>query len=161
MASQGSAPANNGSITGALMEGLVRLYVSNEGIATVTLNDPINLNSLSATLIAELRVQLNEVHRLIGTGNVQGVIVHANGPNFCVGGGAAADGCSQWPTIVNQVTLYPNMCGDVQKIMKSRHSFPVLNDTGGCCQQCRKCHLLARRAHDCNLARQSYRRVKT
>ena len=103
--SRGSAPTSIKSTNDARMEGLVTLDVSEGGIATVTLNDPTKFNSLSAALIAELRMQLNEVHRLVGSGQVQVMTMRANGPNFCVGGGGAAGGQIQWPTFVTQVIL--------------------------------------------------------
>ena len=85
------------------MKGVVTLDVSEAGVATIALHDPTNFNSLSAELIQELAVQLQEVHRLVDIGDVQSMVLQAHGPHFCVGGGAAASGKAQWPTIVNQV----------------------------------------------------------
>ena len=103
--SRGSSRTDSRSTINAQTKGLVTLDVSQGGIATVTLNDPTKFNSLSAALIAELRVQLNEVHRLVGIGQVEVMFLRANGPNFCVGGGGAASGQTQWPAIVTQVII--------------------------------------------------------
>ena len=132
LVSRGSAPTNITSAIVARTEGLVTLDISEGEIATVTLNDPTKLNSLSAALIADLRIQLNEVHRLVGIGQVQVMILRANGPNFCVGGGGAAGGQTQWPAIVNQVILIQK---SVVMCIRSpnRATFPpeCVHNTGG------------------------------
>ena len=82
---------------------LVTLQVSEASVAIVTMNDPTNFNNLSATLVQALRVQLHEVHRLIVVGEVQAMVLQANGLHFCVGGGAADRSTTSWSGIVRKV----------------------------------------------------------
>ena len=86
-----------------LLQGLVTLQVSEAGVAIVTMNDPTNFNSLSATLMHDLGAQLHEVRRLVVVGEVRAMVLQASGPHFCVGGGAADRGATSWSGIVRTV----------------------------------------------------------
>ena len=64
---------------------LVRLIISESGVATVELNDPVHFNNQSPTLIADLILRLREVRAHAFDGRAKAVVLQGSGPHFCTG----------------------------------------------------------------------------
>ncbi|RBI69422.1 enoyl-CoA hydratase/isomerase family protein [Vreelandella sulfidaeris] len=56
-----------------------------DGVARLTLNRPEVHNAFDDSLIAELNVHLNELHRLAGTGDVRVMVLGSEGKSFSAG----------------------------------------------------------------------------
>ena len=65
---------------------LVNLWVSKSGVATVELNDPVYFNDMSAGLMADLALRLQEIQKLSASGEVKAMVLQGAGPHFCTGG---------------------------------------------------------------------------
>ena len=65
---------------------LVRLTVSEDGLATVELNNPVHFNNQSPKLMADLALRLREVNRYAVVGKVNAMVLQGAGPHFCTGG---------------------------------------------------------------------------
>ena len=66
---------------------LVRITVSQDGVATVELNDPVGFNWESPELMADLVMRLQQVRDEALAGRVKAMVLQGAGPHFCTGGG--------------------------------------------------------------------------
>ena len=65
---------------------LARLTLSEDGLATVELNNPVHFNNQSPKLMADLALRLREVNRYAVVGKVNAMVLQGAGPHFCTGG---------------------------------------------------------------------------
>jgi methylglutaconyl-CoA hydratase len=90
------------------MAELVHYTVTDDGVATITLDSPHNRNALSAQLRRELRDHLSTA---AGDDAVRVIVLDHTGPVFCAGmdlkeagsAGSATDGVNEFPEILTQI----------------------------------------------------------
>ena len=94
---------------------LVRLSVSDDGVAAVELNDPVRYNDMGPELLGDLLLRMREVEALASAGDVKVMVLSGVGPHFCTGGSAANSPVMDWATL----TTHVSMASEATEVMRA------------------------------------------